>query len=116
MISPTAPGSIGTDGPLGQLQRSICSMLSERWLSGPRIAHPTEHTYCAYCLMTNRVHLIAVPGNEGALGLAVGEAHRRDTRHVNFREGWRRQLWQGRFASFPMDERHLPAAAGFMWR
>ena len=34
---------------------------------------------------------------------ALGEAHRRYTRHVNFREGWRGFLWQGRFASFPMD-------------
>ena len=41
----------------------------------------------AYCLMSNHVHLIAVPGTEEALGLAVGEAHRRYTRHVNFREG-----------------------------
>jgi putative transposase len=25
----------------------------------------------------------------------------------NFREGWRGYLWQGRFASFAMDERYL---------
>ena len=41
----------------------------------------------AYCLMPNHVHLIAVPSDESGLRLAIGEAHRRYTRHVNFREG-----------------------------
>ena len=68
----------------------------------------------AYCLMRNHVHLIAVPETAAALGLAIGEAHRRYTRRVNFREGWRGHLWQGRFASFPMDERHLLAAARYV--
>jgi len=68
----------------------------------------------AYCLMPNHVHLIAVPLDEDGLRLAVGEAHRRYTRMINFREGWRGHLWQGRFASFPMDERHLLAAARYV--
>ena len=68
----------------------------------------------AYCLMTNHVHLIAAPATEDGLGRAVGEAHRRYTRHVNFREGWRGHLWQGRFASFPMDERYLLSAARYI--
>jgi len=68
----------------------------------------------AYCLMPNHVHLIAVPGTEAGLGLAIGEAHRRYTRHVNFRQGWRGHLWQGRFASYPMDARYLLAAARYV--
>ena len=68
----------------------------------------------AYCLMPNHVHLVAVPATGDALGRAVGEAHRRYTRHVNFRAGWRGHLWQGRFASFAMDERHLLAAARYV--
>ena len=63
----------------------------------------------AYCLMPNHVHLIAVPRSEDGLGRAVGEAHRRYTRRINFREKWRGYLWQGRFASFVMDE---PYSAG----
>jgi putative transposase len=65
----------------------------------------------SYCLMPNHVHLIAVPQAEESLRRAIGEAHRRYTRGVNFREGWRGWLWQGRFASFVMDEGHLRAAA-----
>jgi putative transposase len=65
----------------------------------------------AWCLMPNHVHLIVVPDSETALCRAVGEAHRRYTGRINFREGWRGHLWQGRFASFVMDEPHLLAAA-----
>jgi putative transposase len=68
----------------------------------------------AYCLMPNHVHLILVPSDADGLRAALGEAHRRYTRHVNFREGWRGYLWQGRFASFPMDESHLLACARYV--
>jgi putative transposase len=68
----------------------------------------------AYCLMPNHVHLILVPSRADGLRAALGEAHRRYTRLVNFREGWRGYLWQGRFASFPMDERHLLACARYV--
>ena len=68
----------------------------------------------AYCLMPNHVHLIAVPQVEAAFRRGIGEAHRRYTRHVNFREGWTGHLWQGRFASFPMDDAHLYAATRYV--
>lgn len=64
--------------------------------------------------MPNHVHLIAVPQSEDGLRLAIGEAHRRYTRRVNFREDWRGHLWQGRFASFVMDEPYLLAAARYV--
>ena len=67
-------------------------------------------TIWAYCLMPNHVHLVAVPQTADGLGRALGEAHRRYTRYINFREGWRGHLWQERFASFVMDEHHLLAA------
>ena len=68
----------------------------------------------AYCLMPNHVHLIVVPKTTTALGDAIGEAHRRYSRRINFREGWRGHLWQGRFASFPMDDAYLLAAARYV--
>ncbi len=70
----------------------------------------------AYCLMPNHVHLIVVPPSEDALCRAVGEAYRRYTRRVNFREGWRGHLWQGRFGSFVMDEPYLLAATRYKER
>jgi putative transposase len=68
----------------------------------------------AWCIMPNHVHLIAVPETEDGLARAIGEAHRRYTRRINFREGWRGHLWQERFASYPMDEHHLLAAARYV--
>ena len=70
----------------------------------------------AYCLMPNHVHLIVTPESDDALRRGIGEAHRRYTRRVNFREGWRGHLWQGRFASYPMDGKHLMAAARYVER
>jgi len=64
--------------------------------------------------MPNHVHLIATPKTEDGLRRAIGEAHRRYTRRINFREGWRGYLWQGRFASFVMDEPYLLAAARYV--
>jgi len=70
----------------------------------------------AWCLMTNHVHLILVPETADGLRAALGEAHRRYTRAVNFREGWRGYLFQGRFASYPMDDAHLMAAVRYVER
>jgi len=68
----------------------------------------------AYCLMPNHVHLILVPPDEDGLRRGIAEAHRRYTRRINFREGWKGHLWQSRFASFPMDETYLLAAARYV--
>ena len=68
----------------------------------------------SYCLMPNHVHLIVVPQSQDGLRRGIGDAHRRYSRRVNFREGWRGHLFQGRFASFAMDEAHVLAAARYV--
>lgn len=68
----------------------------------------------AWCLMPNHVHLMLVPPAPDALRAALGEAHRRYSRLINQREDWRGYLWQGRFASCPMDEAHALAAARYI--
>ena len=68
----------------------------------------------AYCLMPNHVHLVMVPSHEDGLRAALGETHRRYTRHVNSRHGWRGHLWQERFHSFLMDEKYLLAAVRYV--
>ena len=70
----------------------------------------------AYCLMTNHIHLIVVPRQDGNLPRAIGETHRRYTRAINFHEGWRGYLWQGRFGSVLLDEPHLLAAVRYVER
>jgi putative transposase len=73
------------------------------------------HVTClAWCLMDNHVHLILVPETADGLRAALAEAHRRYTRHINAREGWTGYLFQGRFASCPMDDAHLMAAVRYV--
>lgn len=67
----------------------------------------------AYCLMPNHMHLVVVPETEHGLARSIGEAHRRYTVRVNRRENWRGYLFQGRFASYPMDESYLLAAVRY---
>ncbi len=64
----------------------------------------------AYCFMPNHVHLILVPAAADALARAIGEAHRRFTAFINARERVTGHLFQGRFYSVAIDERHLHSA------
>src|SRR3990170_2065187 len=57
--------------------RSYVHLMSE-W------CHRCKVEVLAYCLMPNHIHMIAVPELEDGLRLAIGEAHRRYTRLVNF--------------------------------
>ncbi len=68
----------------------------------------------AYCLMDNHVHFIAVPEDQEGLSHTFGQTHRHYTRHINFREGWRGYLWQGRFSSYVLDEDYLYAAVRYV--
>jgi putative transposase len=48
------------------------------------------------------------------LRAALAEAHRLYSRRVNFAHGWTGYLWQGRFASYPMDDAHLLTAVRYV--
>ena len=68
----------------------------------------------AYCLMPNHSHFIMTPSDEDGLRATFAEAHRRYTARIHAREKWTGHLWQGRFSSTCMDERHLMAAARYV--
>lgn len=68
----------------------------------------------AWCLMTNHVHFIAVPHTETSFARGFGEAHKRYTRMKNFSDNVRGYLFQGRFGSCVLDERHLLAAVRYV--
>lgn len=57
--------------------------------------------------MPNHVHLILCPETEDGMARAVGAAHRRWASFVNARGRWTGHLFDGRYASVAMDERHL---------
>jgi putative transposase len=64
--------------------------------------------------MPNHVHLILRPPDPDGLRAALAEAHRRHSRRINFAHGWTGYLWQGRFASYPMDDSHLLTAVRYV--
>lgn len=69
-----------------------------------------------YCLMPNHVHLIAVPVAEDSLAKAVGRTHFRYTQYVNRLHGRSGHLWQNRFYSCPLDEKHFWKAMAYIER
>jgi len=71
--------------------------------------------FWAWCLMSNHVHFVAVPREADSLARTFGEAHRRYTRLVNFRQKVRGHLFQERFHSCPVQrDGHLLAAARYV--
>lgn len=60
-----------------------------------------------YCLMSNHVHLVGVPGTEQALAQAMGRTHLRYTQYINRLHRRSGHLWQGRFYSCALDPRHF---------
>ena len=79
-------------------------------------------TYCArhglavwaYCLMTNHIHLVAVPATEQSLSLALRDTHTVYSLRFNARTQLSGHVWQGRFYSCPMDEDHLWTAVRYV--
>ncbi len=64
-------------------------------------------TILAYCLMTNHVHMVAVPERADSLAHALGWTHSEYAQEWNRAEARTGHLWQGRFYSCPLDRTHL---------
>jgi putative transposase len=64
----------------------------------------------AYCLMSNHVHLIAVPQHPHSLARMLQRVHSEYARSVHLRQRRVGHLWQARFGSVPLDEPHFWAA------
>jgi putative transposase len=61
----------------------------------------------AYCLMSNHVHLLAVPRQADALAKTLKHTHGRYATYWNAKHGSTGHVWQGRFYSCPLDRPHL---------
>ena len=68
----------------------------------------------AWCLMPDHLHLVLVPPEAASLAALMQRVHQAYARHINAREGWSGCLWQGRFASYAMDEAHALAAVRYV--
>ncbi|HYW04528.1 MAG TPA: transposase [Gammaproteobacteria bacterium] len=87
----------------------------------------------AYCLMTNHVHLLVTPDEQGAVSALMQSLGRRYVRFVNTRYERTGTLWEGRFRSSlvdsgqyllncyryiemnPVRARMVEAAEGYRW-
>ena len=67
-----------------------------------------------YCLMSNHVHLIAVPGRADSLPVVLRDTHGRYATYLNGRQGASGHVWQGRYFSCPLDGTHLWAALRYV--
>jgi len=82
------------------------------WLKEYADKHQVE--VLAYCLMTNHIHLIAVPESDDGLMRVLKPLHMRYAQRINRERGWKGHLWQGRFFSSPLDDAYLWAALRYV--
>lgn len=73
-------------------------------------------TILTWCLMSNHIHLIAVPAVEDSLASAVGSAHKGYSAMFNKLHDAKGYLFQGRFFSAPLDDTHFYAAVRYVLR
>ncbi|MGB7291862.1 MAG: transposase, partial [Thermodesulfobacteriota bacterium] len=84
------------------------------WLKEYSDKHKIE--ILAYCLMTNHVHLVAVPLKGESLHRVLRPLHMRYAQRINRERGWNGHLWQGRFFSTPLDESYTWTAVRYVER
>jgi len=70
----------------------------------------------AYCLMTNHIHLVAIPEHADSLAKAVGRTNLRYTQYINRLHGRCGHLWQDRFFSSALDEQYFWTALTYAER
>ena len=68
----------------------------------------------SYCLMTNHIHLVAVPQEEDSLARAVGRADLRYAQYINRMHNRSGHLWEGRFYSCALDEKGFWLASKYV--
>ena len=74
-----------------------------------------SETRClAWCLMDNHVHLMLVPSQPDGLRAPLSSAHTKYAQRINIKQEASGHLFQGRFASYPMDDRHMMFAVRYI--
>jgi putative transposase len=68
----------------------------------------------AWCLMDNHVHLILTPPGGDALRATLASTHTRYAQRINRTQQASGHLFQGRYASYPMDDAHLIVAVRYV--
>ncbi len=101
----------GTDG------RAVFFEDSDRWTYLRLLAKTREEAgvrLLAWCLMTNHVHLVAVPEAEDSLQVFLRRVQGRYAQMINVRTNRSGHLWQNRYFSCALDWRHLRRALAYV--
>lgn len=69
-----------------------------------------------WCLMTNHLHLVALPAREDSLSVLMRRVHGRYAQYYNARIGRTGHLWQNRFFACVLGQDHLWAALRYVER
>jgi len=83
-----------------------------KWLN--KYSNKYKLSVLAYSLIPNHVHSIAVPANENSLSKTFHTCHMRYAQYFHKKNDLRGHLWQGRFYSCALDEKHLYAAIRYV--
>jgi putative transposase len=97
----------------GNFRQPIFFRDSDRRLYLDLLAEHSRHhgvSIQAWCLMPNHVHVIATPHDSNGLHYTFERVEGDYARSLHIRLHRRGHLWQGRFRSSPMDEKHFWAA------
>jgi len=97
----------------GNFRQAIFFRDSDRRLYLDLLAEHSRHyglSIQAWCLMPNHVHIIATPHDLNGLHYTFERVEGDYARSLHIRLHRRGHLWQGRFRSAPMDEKHFWAA------
>src|SRR5689334_14569948 len=84
----------------GNFQQTVFENAAERRLYLELLKfHCTRHKVriAGYCLMSNHVHLLAIPAAADGLALALGRTHNEYSRWVNVTRCRVGHLWQNRY-------------------
>jgi len=76
----------------------------------------SETRLLGWCLMSNHVHLIAVPEREDSLSVLLRRVHGRYAQYYNVRAGRTGHLWQNRFFACVLEASHLWTALAYVER
>src|ERR1022692_3100529 len=75
-----------------------------------QILEDTNVRILAYCLMSNHIHLIAVPGRPDSMSVPMRRVHGRYAQYYNAHTGRAGHLWQNRFFGCMLAASHLGSA------
>jgi putative transposase len=79
------------------------------------VALKEANTRClAWCLMDNHVHLMLVPSDVDGLRAPLSSTHTKYAQRINIKQEASGHLFQGRYASYPMDDRHMMFAVRYI--